>query len=123
VWLAEAHHKLGLAWQAKGHYDKAKAEMLQSLAIRPNIPEVLNNLGTVHMKLGDKAAALALFEKAVVLRPNYAVARFNLAEAFESTNPKRALAEYETFLALVEGLPEEEDRAAHARERINALKR
>ena len=122
VWLAEAHHKLGLAWEAKGRFDKAKAEMLQSLAIRPNIPEVLNNLGTVHVKLGDKTAALGLFERAVTLRPNYAVARYNLAEAYEPTNPKRALAEYETFLALVEGNPDEEARAAHVRERIKVLK-
>jgi tetratricopeptide (TPR) repeat protein len=123
VWLAEAHHKLGLVWQAKGQYAKAKAEMLQSLAIRPNIPEVLNNLGTVHVKLGDKVAAMSLFEKAVVMRPNYAVARYNLAEAYEPTNPKRALAEYETFLALVEGIPDEQARAAYAQERIKALKR
>jgi tetratricopeptide (TPR) repeat protein len=123
VWLAEAHHKLGQAWQAKGHYDKAKAEMVQSLSIRPNIPEVLNNLGTVHAKLGDKAVAMSLFEKAVMLRPNYAMARYNLAEAYELTNPKRAIAEYETFLALVEGIPEEEGRTAHAQERIKALKR
>lgn len=122
VWLAEAHHKLGLAWEAKGRYDQAKAEMLQSLAIRPNIPEVLNNLGTVHRKLGEKAAAMSLFEKAVMLRPNYAVARYNLAEGYEPINPKRALAEYETFVALVEGIPEEAGRAAHARERIKALK-
>jgi tetratricopeptide (TPR) repeat protein len=122
VWLAEAHHKLGLAWEAKGQYDKAKADMLRSLDIRPNIPEVLNNLGTVHVKLHDKAEAMRLFEKAVTLRPNYAVARYNLAEAYEATNPKRALAEYETFVALVEGNPEEEARAAHARERIKILK-
>lgn len=123
VWLAEAHHKLGLAWGAQGLHDKAKAEMVRSLAIRPNIPEVLNNLGTVHAKLGDKAAAMELFEKAVMLRPNYAMARYNLADAYEATNPKRALAEYETFVALVEGIPEEEGRAARARERIKALKR
>jgi tetratricopeptide (TPR) repeat protein len=122
VWLAEAHHKLGLAWAAKGQFEKAKAEMVQSLAIRPNTPEVLNNLGTVHVKLGEQAAALAMFEKAVMLRPNYAVARYNLAEAYEPTNPKRALAEYETYLVLVEGIPEEEDRAAHARARVKALK-
>lgn len=122
VWLAEAHHKLGLTWEAKGQFDKAKAELLQSLAIRPNIPDVLNNLGTVHVKLGEKTAALGMFEKAVILRPNYAVARYNLAEAYEPTNPKRSLAEYETFLALVEGIPEEEARATHARERIKALK-
>jgi tetratricopeptide (TPR) repeat protein len=122
VWLAEAHHRLGVAWEAKGQFEKAKAEMLQSLSIRPNIPEVLNNLGTVHAKLGEKPAALGLFERAVTLRPNYAVARYNLAEAYEATNPKRALAEYETFLALVEGNPDEEARAAHARGRIKALK-
>lgn len=122
VWLAEAHHKLGLVWEAKGQFDKAKTEMQQSLAIRPNTPEVLNNLGTVYAKMGEKAAALSMFEKAVTLRPNYAVARYNLAEAYEPTNPKRAVAEYETFLALVEGIPDEEARAAHARERMRVLK-
>jgi tetratricopeptide (TPR) repeat protein len=84
---------------------------------------VLNNLGTVHAKLGEKAAALSLFEKAVVLRPNYAMARYNLAEAYETTNPKRAIAEYETYLVLVQGIPEEKDRVAHVEERIKALKR
>jgi tetratricopeptide (TPR) repeat protein len=122
VKLAEAHHKLGLAWKAKGQFDRAKAEMLQSLAIRPNTPEVLNNLGKVYEDLGEKTEALGLFEKAVTLRPNYAVARYNLAEAYEPVNPKRAIAEYETFLALVAGIPEEEARAAHARERIKVLK-
>ena len=122
VWLAEAHHKLGLSWAAKGQFENAKTEMLHSLSIRPNIPEVLNNLGTVHVKLGDKAAAIGVFERAVTLRPNYAVARYNLAEASEQTNPKRALAEYETFLALVEDNPEEEARSAQARERIKILK-
>lgn len=123
VWLAEAHHKLGLAWEAKGRFDKAKTEMMRSLSLRPNIPEVLNNLGTVQVKLGDKAAGLSLFEKAVTLRPNYALARFNLAEACEEKNPKRAISEYETYLALVEGVTEEETRIAQAKERVKALKR
>ncbi|MCP9450898.1 MAG: tetratricopeptide repeat protein [Nitrospira sp.] len=122
VLLAESHHKLGLSWAAKGQLEKAKTELLQSLAIRPNVPEVLNNLGTVHIRLGEKSAALRVFERAVTLRPNYAVARYNLAEASEESNPRRALAEYQTFLALVEGNPEEEARALRARERIKALK-
>lgn len=123
VWLAEAHHRLGVSLDAKGQYGKAKAEMLQSLAIRPNVPDVMNNLGAVHAKLGEKAAAMSLFEKAVILRPNYAMARYNLAEAYEPTNPKRALAEYETFLVLAEGIPEEEGRIAHVRERVKVLKK
>jgi tetratricopeptide (TPR) repeat protein len=122
VWLAEAHHKLGLAWEGKGEHEKAKAEMLQSLTIRPNTPEVLNNLGTVYRELGDKASALASFEKAVTLRPNYAIARYNLAEAYEPTSPKRAISEYETYLALVQGIPNEADRVALVQQRVNALK-
>ncbi len=122
VWLAEAHHKFGQALFGLGQYEKAKAEMLQSLAIRPNTPETLNNLGSTQLKLGDKAGALASFEKAVTLRPNYAIARFNLGEAVEPTNPKRALAEYETYLALVEGVPEEADRVALVQQRVKKLK-
>lgn len=122
VWLAEARHKLGVTWQAKGQFEKAKTELLQSLTLRPNIPEVLNNLGTVQVKMGDKAAGISLFEKAVTLRPNYALARYNLAEALEATNPKRALSEYETYLALAEGIPEEEARIAHVKERVKVLK-
>jgi len=122
VWLAEAHHKLGLALEGKGEHEKAKAEMLQSLTIRPNTPEVLNNLGTVYRELGDKASALASFEKAVTLRPNYAVARYNLAEAYEPTNPKRAISEYETYIALVQGIPDEAGRVAVVQQRVKALK-
>ena len=123
VWLAEARHKLGVALQAKGQLEKAKAELLQSLALRPNVPEVLNNLGTIEIDLGDKAAGVSLFEKAVVLRPNYALARYNLAEASETANPKRALAEYETYLAIVEGIPDEAARIAHVKERIKFLRK
>lgn len=123
VWLAEARHKLGVVLLMKGQVGQAKTELLQSLALRPNVPEVLNNLGTVEIKLGDKAAGLSSFERAIVLRPNYALARYNLAEASEATNPKRALSEYETYVAIVEGIPEEADRIVHAKERIKALKR
>jgi len=123
VWLAEAHHKLGVAWQMKGQLEKAKAELLQSLDLRPNIPEVLNNLGTIEIGLGDNARGVSLFERAIVLRPNYALARYNLAEATETANPKRALSEYETYLAIVEGIPEEAARIEHVKERIKALKR
>jgi len=123
MWLAEAHHKLGLALQGKGQFEQAKGEMQQSLTLRPNTPEVLNNLGTVYKQLGDQDKAIAAFEKSVSLRPNYPLTRYNLAEAYETTNPKRAISEYETYLALVEGVPEEAERALRARERVTVLSR
>jgi tetratricopeptide (TPR) repeat protein len=123
VWQAELHHRLGMALDAKGETDKAKAELLQSLSIRPNSPEVLNNLGTVYKTLGDKRNAMASFEKAVSVRPNYAIARYNLAQLFEATDRKRAITEYETYIALVDGIPEEADRILLAKQRVKDLKR
>ncbi len=123
TWQAELHHRLGMAWEAKGDLQKAKSELLQSLSIRPNSPEVLNNLGAVHKRLGDKRSALAAFEKAVLLRPNYAIARYNMAQIFEETDRKRAITEYETYIALVEGYPEEEERLELVKKRVKDLKR
>lgn len=123
VMLAEAHHKYGLALDAKGLLEQAKKEILASIAARPNVPEVINNLGDVYKKLGDHENAIKAFEKAVVLRPNYPLARFNLAGMYESVNPKLAISEYETYLALVEGVEEEEPRIAQAKARVKALRR
>ena len=123
VWTAEAHHRLGLALEGQGRLNEAREEMEQSLAIRPNTPEVLNNLGTVYMKLKQRDKAVKVLEKAVLLRPNYPLARYNLAESYEEINAKRSIGEYETYLALVEGMPEEAERIARVKERIKALHR
>ncbi len=121
--LADAHHKLGLALDRSGKLEPAKTAIQKALAVRPNTAEFLNSLGTVYVKLGDQARAMAAFERAVTLRPNYTVARFNLAEAYEQVNVKRAIAEYETYLALVEGIEEEQSRAARAQARVQYLKK
>jgi tetratricopeptide (TPR) repeat protein len=57
VWQAELHHRLGVSWEAAGNLEKAKSELLASLALRPNSPEVVNNLGAVYWKLGEKKNA------------------------------------------------------------------
>jgi hypothetical protein len=122
-WEAEAHHKLGLALEGNGLLAQAKEEMERSLAVRPKVPEVLNNLGTVYAKMGDRARALESFEKAVTLRPNYPLARYNLAEAYEAVNKKLAISEYETYLVLAAGMPEEQERMARAKKRVEELRR
>ncbi len=121
--LAEAHHKLGLALKAQGQLTPARIEMEKALEVLPDRPEVLNNLGHVYMELGERQEAIAAFKKAVVLRPNYPLARFNLAEAYEDVNPRLAIEEYETYLALAEGIPGEAQRERRAEERLKALTR
>jgi len=120
--LAEAHHRLGLALRDKGQFQEAADQLRKALIIRPNVPEMINNLGSILSQQNKKVQAIEWFEKAIVLRPNYARARFNLAEALETIRVRRAIEEYETYLALVEGIPEEEQRARLVEERVKRLK-
>lgn len=121
--LAEAHHKLGLAWKAQGKLDRARQELEESLSIGPNRPDVLNNLGQVYKELGRQKRAIELFTQAVALQPNYPIARFNLAEAYEPLDVRRAVEEYETYLALAEDVPEEQERVRRATRRVEILKK
>lgn len=122
VRLAESHHRLGLALREKGQMKEAQRHLEQALEIRPNVPEVINNLGSVLVQQKKQAQAVQLFEQAIVLRPNYARARYNLAEVLEKVNVRRAIEEYETYLALAEGIPEEERRSLLVQERLKQLK-
>ena len=83
---------------------------------------MINNLGSVLAQQKKQDQAVKLFQQAIVLRPNYARARFNLAEALEKVDVRRAIEEYETYLALVEGISEEERRISLAEERLKRLK-
>ncbi len=120
--LAEAHHKLGLALKESGKLPEAQKAIEQALSISPNNSTIVNSLGTIFAQRGYGPEAVKQFEQAIVFRPNYAKARFNLAEALERINQRRAIEEYETYLALVEGIPEEEHQAVLAQQRVKKLK-
>lgn len=100
----------------------AQREFEYALTLNPNVPEIINNLGRVLAQQRQRNLAIQLFERALVLRPNFAEARFNLAESLEQSNVRRAIQEYETYLALVEGLPWEEKRINRVVQRLKRLK-
>ena len=119
---AEAHHRLGLALRNTGKLTEAKTALDKSLAIKPHSPRVLNSLGIVLTQLKKHSQAITALEKAIALQPNYARARFNLAEAYEMVDPRRSIEEYETYMALVDNIPEEATRVALAKSRLEKLK-
>jgi hypothetical protein len=123
LYQAEAHHRLGLSYRDKGLLPQAVTSIEASLKIRPAIPEVVNHLGKVYALMGDKPRAAELFHTAIGLKPNYADAHFNLAEAIEDTEPRRALTAYENYLAYAEDIPGEKARIEKAEKRIEALKK
>jgi tetratricopeptide (TPR) repeat protein len=120
---AEAYHRLGLSYRDKGLLPQAVAAMDSSLKIRPSIPEVVNHQGKVYALMGDKPRAVEAFQTAIGLKPNYADAHFNLAEAIEETQPRRALTAYENYLAYTEDTPGEKERIEKAEKRAEALRK
>lgn len=123
LYQAEAHHRLGLAYRDKGLLKEAAAAIETSLKIRPSIPEVVNHLGKVYAMMGDTARAVESYHTAIGLKPNYAIAHFNLAEIIEGTQPRRALTAYENYLAYVDPKPGEKERITKAKERVQALQK
>ncbi len=123
LYQAEAYHRLGLAYRDKGLLKEAAGAMEMSLKIRPSIPEVVNHLGKVYAMMGDTKRAVEAYHTAIGLKANYALAHFNLAEAIEATQPRRALTAYENYLAYVDPKPGEKDRIVKAKERVQALEK
>ena len=120
--VAEAHHRLGLAFLDQGQLADAQRELEQALSLRPNAPAIISNLGRVLVEQQQQDRAIALFQRALILRPNFAEARFYLATSLEQSDPLRAIEEYETYLALVQGIPREAKRIRFVLERVKRLK-
>ncbi len=76
----EANFLLGMSEFYRGNFDKAFAAF-NYLATRLPLTEVLNNLGVVEARRGQRVAAVGYFTKAVAADPNDADYRFNLALA------------------------------------------
>ena len=53
-----------------------------AIRLRPNYPDVRNNLGNAYRFTGRLEDARTQFEKAIELNPNYARARFNLGKVY-----------------------------------------
>ncbi|MGZ7101575.1 MAG: tetratricopeptide repeat protein [Candidatus Angelobacter sp.] len=95
----EAQFYLGLSTFYGGHMDKAESAF-RALAARLPLTEVLNNLGVVAARRGQKGAR-GYFEKAVQTDPNEPDYRFNLAVTlFREGDAQGAARELRELLAI-----------------------
>jgi Tfp pilus assembly protein PilF len=95
----EAQFYLGLATFYAGHMDKAETAF-QTLAARLPLTEVLNNLGVVAARRGEKSAR-RYFERTVQTDPNEPDYRFNLAVTlFHEGDTQGATRELRELLAI-----------------------
>jgi protein O-mannosyl-transferase len=80
-WMA--HSNLGYYLELSGHPSEAAAEYSAAIALRPDLPELHDNLGSAWSKLpGRLNDAIAQYEEALRLRPDYADAHRHLGSAW-----------------------------------------
>jgi len=78
------HNLLGLDDLEHKFYRRAEKQLLWALALDPNYPETLVNLGIVKYKLGDRKSEEELYQRAIQASPDYAAAHYNLGVALLS---------------------------------------
>jgi tetratricopeptide (TPR) repeat protein len=96
----DAHFNLALACKRLGKYDEAITHYERCLALGGEDVATLNNLGNVHERKGDVAAAEGCYRRALKASPGNAVSRYNLAElVFAKNEWAEAIPLYERLLA------------------------
>ena len=118
---AECHNYLGyLLWQLDKN-DEAVEAYNRAIALNLDNPIAYNNLGVIY--LDEKCQlkkALEMFEQAVALKPDYTLARFNVARTLEALGQTAGAAKvYTEALALNAENPELDD--AEIQERLENL--
>jgi tetratricopeptide (TPR) repeat protein len=72
---------------------KARSCLEQALALRPQYPEALNNLGSVWRLMGHDELAIEHFRKTLAIAPQFASAHYNLGKLLEARG-ERTLSEF-----------------------------
>jgi len=96
---ALAHLHLGAELQRQGRAAEAVEEFQNALALAPDHPMTLNNLGLALLDLGQLDEAVAHLRRAVERNPRWPEARLNLGNALAAQKLwDRAAAEYQAAL-------------------------
>jgi Flp pilus assembly protein TadD len=80
---AQALHLLGLTAQQAGRHEEAIQLMREALALAPDDPRILNDLGGSYLIRGEIESALSCYQHLVELRPDSARAHYCLGVAQE----------------------------------------
>jgi tetratricopeptide (TPR) repeat protein len=84
--VPEHHFLAALVADREGRDDDARRIYRKAIEVaKGSYPEAYLNLGNLEKNAGDRAAARAAYEKAILLRPRYTAAYVNLARLLEAS--------------------------------------
>ncbi len=119
---ALAHYNLGLAYQNQGDDERALAGYTRAIDLDAANYQPLINRGLIRVRRKQYDLAIADYDKALSLEPNFVIAHYNKAQAYEQAGRvAEASAEYRVFLQ--QAGPAERALALQARQRLAALEK
>lgn len=92
--------QLASKYLAAGQLDKARLEYLKIIKIDNLNVYAYYDIGDLYQSTGQLSAAANSYEKALLIKPNYAPALFNLAILETPTNPTAAVSTYKQLLSI-----------------------
>lgn len=106
---ADAHYYLGRIARQEGRLDEATAQLKQSLALKPDQPDTLAELGQIDLQSHDFEHAAAYFDQALRNDPDNYVANFGLLQLYARTGDARREQQSHRFEE-IKNLKEEQSR-------------
>jgi len=106
---ADAHLYLGRIARQQGQLEKAATELKQSLALRPDQPVAMSELGQIHFTDQDYTNAEKDFERALKNDPDNYLANYGLLQIYARTGDARREQQMRRFEE-VRNLKDERDR-------------
>ncbi len=100
----DANYYLASIKAQNNKFRDAKNYMEAAIAIKPNLPELNNNLGLVYLNLNEVEKSIMYFQKAISLNKVYVIAYTNLGMAYVSI--KKVPEAKESYLKAIEIDPE-----------------
>ncbi|MGA2258561.1 MAG: tetratricopeptide repeat protein [Thermoguttaceae bacterium] len=98
--LGPASHGLG-CHEGKGEYDKAIADLTESIRLDPKNADWYNNRGPFYEKRGEYDKAIADFTEAIRQDPNYAIAYINRGTVYHQKGEyDKTIADYTEAIRL-----------------------
>ena len=99
--VAFAYNHRGVAYHAKGDYDRAINDYTQAIALDPNYAVAYNNRGLAYTSNDNNDRAINDYTQAIMLDPRYAQAYTNRGVAYHAKGDyDRAISDYTQAISL-----------------------
>lgn len=86
------------------HLGKAKIDLQKAIKSDPTMPQAYNMMGYIDKQQGKIMLAIKEYQQSIALKPDYAMAHYNLALLYDIylQNVPKAVAHYKRYLALTD---------------------